>query len=419
MAFPQQRILYLNHTGSISGAEKVLTTMLRGLDRTRYEAFALCPKEGDLRHTIEASGVTCRVVPPMEARYTRQPTELMRYLFSFARVVWAVRSEIKRLDPDIVHANTLRAGLAATLATLGSRRIVIWHLHDLVPRHPLTSLIRVLACSSVRTRMIAASNATAEVFCGASFFSRFIRRRMRVIHNGIDLSRFPRKQPGDALLKRELGIPDSSFLICAVGQICARKGLRELVDAFSRIYDLAPQVHLAIVGRTVFAHEAAYRDSLAEMVSRMGLEDRIHLTGERSDVAAVLRSTDLLVLISREEPFGLVLVEAMASGTPVLATRVGGVPEIVTDCESGWLIESGDTAALASKLLDLSDRDDELERAAQVAYETVCPQFSLERFLSNLHAFYAEVAARPDTTWSARMQLSNARFQDEQGEQHV
>ena len=86
----------------------------------------------------------------------------------------------------------------------------------------------------------------------------------------------------------------------------------------------------------------------------LGIENRVHFTGELCDVSGVLQASDLLVLNSRDEPFGLVLIEAMACGTPVLATRVGGIPEIVTDSENGWLIESGDPAALASTLLELS-----------------------------------------------------------------
>jgi L-malate glycosyltransferase len=99
----------------------------------------------------------------------------------------------------------------------------------------------------------------------------------------------------------------------------------------------------------------------------------------------------LLVLNSREEPFGLVLVEAMSSGTPVLATRVGGIPEIVRDSENGWLVDRSDTAALARKLLELSQNTTLLESTAQHAREVTCPEFSVERFHGKLHGFYAEL----------------------------
>jgi L-malate glycosyltransferase len=414
MSLRKRRIVYVNHTGKVSGAEKILLAMLTGLDRARYEALVLCPAEGGLKEMLEANGVQCYVVPALDARFTRRPGQLLRYLASFIRLMLAMRREIARIDPDFVHANTLRAGIAATGALIGTGKPVVWHVHDILPRHPLSTFIRMLASISRRTQVLAASNATAQSFRGSWRIDR-----VRVIHNGIDLDRFPLKGAGDSPLKRELGLPEESFLACALGQICARKGLRELLDAFAKIYAAAPLLHLAIVGRAVFAHEESYRVSLEQAVAAAGMGDRVHFTGERSDASAVLRSADLLVLNSHEEPFGLVLIEAMSSGTPVLATRVGGIPEIVTDSQSGWLVETGDTYALAAKLLELSRSRGLLERVAQAARNEVCPRFSRERFLSNLHAFYAELAARPDMEWNSRAQIADIGTQRTQGDQHV
>jgi hypothetical protein len=99
-------------------------------------------------------------------------------------------------------------------------------------------------------------------------------------------------------------------------------------------------------------------------------------------------------LNSREEPFGLVLVEAMSSGTPVLATRVGGIPEIVSDSKNGWLVDKSDTAGLSRKMLELSQNKYLLEKAAEYARHETCPQFSIENFQTRLHKFYAEMTAR-------------------------
>jgi D-inositol-3-phosphate glycosyltransferase len=240
-----------------------------------------------------------------------------------------------------------------------------------------------------------------------------------VIHNGTDLSNFPLKHRGESPLKEELGLSKQTFLICAVGQICSRKGLRELLEAFSQIYDDTPQAHLAIVGKPVFSHEEMYRDELIAMTIAAGTNDRVHFTGERNDISTVLQSADLLVLNSFEEPFGLVLVEAMSSGTPVLATRTGGIPEIVTDSETGWLIEKGDTASLASMLLQLSKDTDSLARVARVAHDVVCPQFSLKRFISKLHTFYAGLTKLPGTEWDVQAPLLLPELDNAQGDQHV
>jgi glycosyltransferase involved in cell wall biosynthesis len=327
----------------------------------------------------------------------------------------ATRRQIALINPDFVHANTLRAGIVATIATLGTGRKIVWHVHDALPRHPLSSVIRLLACISSRTQVIAVSEATASRFRGSLAF----HDRLRVIHNGIDLIRFPLKQPGVSPLKEELGLSKTDFLACAVGQVCPRKGLRELIEAFASIQADVPYLHIAIVGRPVFAHDEAYCNQLIAMTTAYGIEDRVHFSGERSDISALLQSADLLVLNSQEEPFGLVLVEAMSSGTPVLATRVGGIPEIVTDSESGWLVARGDTNALARKLFQLSTDRNSLESVAQFAREVVCPRFTIEAFLAKLHVFYGWLVSPYPSEQPAQVPVLTNAVQDDKGDQHV
>jgi glycosyltransferase involved in cell wall biosynthesis len=384
---PQTRIVYLNHTGLVSGAERVLVNMLHGLDRSRYEPFVICPAEGNLSTLIQAEDVECVAAPAVVARFTWRPDRLWKAIVSLGKAVAAVRQRLAWLDPDLVHANTLRAGIIASLAAIGTGRLVIWHVHDILPNHPLSAAIRFFAWSMRRTQIIAVSHATANSFCGPLPFGN----RVHVIHNGTDLSEFPLKQCGNTEFRKRMGIPEEAFLVCAVGQICARKGLLELLEAFERTSESAPQMHLAIAGKVVFAHEERYFESLLRAVAEPGMSGRVHFTGEVRDVSGLLQAADLLVLNSRQEPFGLVLVEAMASGTPVLATRVGGIPEIVEDARNGWLVEKDDTAALSRKLVELSQDRGLLERIAQAAHYETCPQFSLERFQSRLHSLYAEI----------------------------
>jgi glycosyltransferase involved in cell wall biosynthesis len=415
MTFQKKRIVYTNHTGKVSGAEKILLSLLCGLDQARYEPFVLCPEEGRLQELLEVQGVPYATVPTLYARFTWRPSQLLHYFISFASVILATRKGIERCNPDLVHANTVRAGIAATLATIGTGRTVVWHVHDSLPQHPLSRIIRLLAYASNRTHIVAVSNATAKAFCGPLSFND----RVDVIHNGTDLNRFPLKHQGESPFKQELGLSKQDFLVCAVGQICARKGLRELLESFSQIYDATPRMHLAIVGKPVFSHEEAYRDELMAMAIATGISDRVHFPGERHDISAVLRSADLLVLNSLEEPFGLVLIEAMSSGTPVLATRVGGIPEIITDSENGWLVERGDTAALASKLLELSQDPDSLDRVARFAHGIVDPQFSLERFLADLHDLYAKLTKLPCAELKLQAPVLFTGHHDQQGDQHV
>jgi glycosyltransferase involved in cell wall biosynthesis len=281
------------------------------------------------------------------------------------------------------------------MASVGTRRRVVWHIHDNLPRHPISMLLRIAAMVLRPARIVAVSDSTAKAFCGPFSFKGTIS----TIHNGVDLTQYPLKGADRDLKRAALGIPHGSFLICAVGQICARKGLLELVQAFEMARAQAPEMHLVIAGSVVFDHEKEYFRRLQKEATSPAIADSVHFAGQVRNVSALLQSADLLVLNSQEEPFGLVLIEAMSSGTPVLATRAGGIPEIVMDSENGWLVDKSDTAGLAKKLVELSRNNEDLERVAQNAREATCPQFSLARFQARLHSFYAELM--PDERKSA------------------
>ncbi|HXB62648.1 MAG TPA: glycosyltransferase [Acidobacteriaceae bacterium] len=383
----QQRILYVNHTGTVSGAERILLHMLDVLDRNRYEPVVMCPAEGALASLAEARGVDTVCIPALQARFTANPFTLAKYLRSLATTILSMRREIRALAPQGIHANTVRAGIAATLATIGSRTPVLWHVQDDLPRHPLSSAIRMLAFLSRRTQIIGVSRATTARFRGALPFGT----RTEVLYNTVDLSRFTLRSECEPWLKRELGLRDNDFLCCAIGQITPRKGLKGLISALHRIAADAPHIHLAIVGSPLFNRDAAYRDALIAQVKRLGLADRVHFTGERSDVAAVLRATDLLVHNANQEPFGLVLVEAMATGTPVLATRVGGIPEIVEHDHTGTLVPAKDSVALAATLRALAIDPERVAAYIRPAHEFVHAHFSLTNFRDALHTRYTHV----------------------------
>src|SRR3989442_11933776 len=112
------KILFYNHTGQIGGAERVLLTILAKLDRGTFDSFVICPAAGPLREMAAERAAKVETVAPLKARFTWRPDHAVRYLISFARVIAEFRSKAIRIDPDLIHANSVRAGLVATVATL-------------------------------------------------------------------------------------------------------------------------------------------------------------------------------------------------------------------------------------------------------------------------------------------------------------
>lgn len=384
------KILFYNHTGQVSGAERLLLMILAQLDRDVVDPVVVCPDQDSLAEMVTELGVPVETVGALEARFTWQVNHLTRYCKSFLGVIRQFRRRVITLKPDLIHANSVRAGLVATAATYGLGARVVWHLHDLLPRHPLSTLIRVFALLSSRTRMIAVSEAVARNFRGR--FSRLLKKRVSVILNAIDLDQFQPDQTAGRVIRQELGLREHDPLIGIVGQLTPRKGQLELLRAFAAVGTEIPEITLLIVGAPLFNRDHEFLEVLRQSAAELEIGNRVRMLGARSDIGAIMQALDLLIVNSTNEAFGLVILEAMACGTPVLATAVGGIPEIIEHDENGWLVPPQDEKALVEAIVHLSRRPELRARLANLGREHVVAHFSAERYLPELQAFYLECA---------------------------
>jgi glycosyltransferase involved in cell wall biosynthesis len=342
------KILFYNHTGKVSGGERVLSMIVSGLDRERFEAVVMCPEDGPLASMMVSDGVRRLPIDALVARFTWRPLLLIRYLVSFFRLMRAARVAAISEQPDLIHANSIRSGLVMSIATFGLKIPVIWHVHDLLPRHPLSTAIRFVAIALPQTHVVAVSHAVARRFCGSllRWFSR--RPQITTIHNAVDIEKFqpnPWKRAGKRL---SLGFSNYEPIVGIVGQLTARKGQLETIEAFAHAAQSFPDAKLIIIGEALFNRDSEYADALHETAKRLGIADRVLFLGQREDIPELTRAFDLVIVNSQAEPFGLTVVEAMASGTPVLATAVDGIREIVEHGETGWLVTSRRKTACAT-----------------------------------------------------------------------
>ena len=381
------KILFYNHTGQVSGAERVMLMTLAGLDSS-IDSVVLCPVDGQLIQMINELRIRTAGLSPLAARFTWRPDRLIRYFASFARVIRMARAAVVRETPDLIHANSIRAGLVMSAATVGLGMPIVWHAHDLLPRHPLSMAIRLFALASCRNRIIAVSQAVSDRFRGVllGWFPR--RVPVTTIHNAVDPERFQPNLENRHELRRALGIKESQLLVGTVGQLTPRKGQLEVIEAFTEVAREIPDAVLLIVGQPIFNRDAEYAASLVRAANASNVPDQIRLLGPREDVPALMRAFDLLVVNSRSEPFGLTIVEAMLSGTPVLAAAVDGIPEIVRHGETGWLIDGRDHRSLAEAMLTLL-RDQNLRRKlGSNGRRDAIARFSIERFSTEIQSLY-------------------------------
>ena len=278
---------------------------------------------------------------------------------------------VAKYRPSVLHANSLAMGRLS--GSLASRLNIpcLAHLRDII------RLSDAAVADLNRNRLLlAVSRATRD----SHIAQGLQEQRLRVLYNGVDCRQFqPRPRTGS--LCRELAIPEAAFLVLTIGQIGLRKGQDVLAKAAALAAASLPDVHYVLVGERLSAkpESVAYEQWVADAFQIAGLGNRLHRLGRRDDVPRLMNECDLLVHPAHQEPLGRVLLEAAASGLPVVATRVGGTPEIFDDERGARLVPPADPAALAAAMIQLY-QDGRLRRQlADAARARVREAFPVDR----------------------------------------
>jgi glycosyltransferase involved in cell wall biosynthesis len=253
---------------------------------------------------------------------------------------------------DVLYTNTQKAWVLGSAAAKLAGRPAVMHLHDILTADHFSNLNRKLAVGTANrlaAAVIANSRATADAFADAG--GRV--EPTAVVFNGIDGDAYaaPLDRPATAVW-RDVGahVTDDTPVLALFGRLSPWKGQHVAIDALSQMDHPA---HLVLVGEALFG-EDDYAASLRRQVGELGLSDRVHLVGFRDDVPRLMQAADVVLHCSTApEPFGRVIVEAMLSGTPIVAADAGGPREIVDDGRTGVLVTPDDAAALARRLDDL------------------------------------------------------------------
>jgi glycosyltransferase involved in cell wall biosynthesis len=193
-------------------------------------------------------------------------------------------------------------------------------------------------------------------------------------------------------LRTELGIQPDEPLIGIVGRLVPIKNHRLFLEAARSMVDSGNPAHFALVG------DGELRDSLQTLAREMGIADRAHFLGWKQEMGPVYAALDLLTLTSDNEGTPVAVIEAMAAGVPVVATAVGGVPDVVRDGETGRLVPPGDAPALRRAWLEALRRDERVVDGVNRARREVLVRFGREKMISTMADLYRRLAARKDET---------------------
>ncbi|MFN8632548.1 MAG: glycosyltransferase [Chloroflexota bacterium] len=372
------KALFLCQNLGVGGAEELILGTSTTLPSVGVETGVVAlTRRGQVADEIAAAGVPVQLV-------TGQPSP--RDPGAFLRLVRLLQHE----RPDVVHTFLIAAGIYGRLAAFAAGVPLVLaaeqNVYEQKPRrHALMERLlalrtyRIVACCEVVARFY-----QQQVGVGPS--------KVAVIYNAVRFERRPDAADQRAA-RAALGLPPDAFVLGTLGRLTEQKGQRALLQTVARLLPSIPSLYLFLAGI------GPLREQLEAEAAALGIADRVRFLGLRRDRATLYAAMDAFVLPSRWEGLSLALVEAMGAGRAVVATAVGGNPEVVTDGRTGLLIPSGDADALTDALASLAADPERRAALGEAAASEARARFSIERHVADLAALYrqglAERARRP------------------------
>lgn len=379
-------VLYILDSTTVSGAEIVALGYIDALRARGHKAVAFISEQNErLAQQLRARTVpffATRNFSTALIRTTLDPGSLREFARSFAAVRSELRDFMRRHGVDLVHSISYPASLYVALSLRGTGVRHIWHEHNIKRIHRFNAPIYRFVARSC-AYVIGPSDAVTRNLNHA-----IQEAKVRTVYNGIDLDRFSSAAHGRVDdVRTRLGISAGTHAIGLFGQMLPYKGHRTLIDAAPSVLSACPDVRFFFVGAL---ENPLYQDALNTRIAERGLQHCMHFTGWQANVQDTMRAMDAIVVgTTTPEPAALALMESMAVGRPVIATRTGGTPEIVLDGETGLLYEPGDADQLAERIVRLLTSP-ALSNALSVAgRQRVESLFSLPNHLATVLELYS------------------------------
>ncbi len=342
-------VIHLVEELTIGGLEKILTAIVLNLNKEKYNVSVWCLREGGFfADALIKEGIDVKI---LHISTSRNPLS-----------IYKLYKLLKNRKFDIIHTHAYSAGTIGRIsAFLAGIPVIISHNHSVYDYynwyyHFVERLLSFI---------------TDRVICISDMVNRFAKETQRInpnklvtIHNGIDNIRIVSGK-GTSDLRKELGIPINHSIICIIAHMEEHKGLKYLLKSASLLLESKSNISFLLVG------DGALTGELKKLCIYLKIEKNVIFAGERSDIPEILSLTDIFVLPSLREGLGLAILEAMACGKPVIATNVGGIPEIVKNGVSGILVSPGDPEALQTAIKELLD-DKEMQKKMGYEGKKIC-----------------------------------------------
>lgn len=358
-------VLQVMGNAIVGGMETYVTRLIEGLPCDRFRTTVLSPYESKLTDHLRASGVEVVILP--------MPDDP---LWSSIQAACAL---VQARHVDVLHAHLPNAHLLAALAGRLTGRPVLTTVHG-----------RQLCPTDIELHRSAGTH--VSVVCQQTYFHALgvgiDPSRLSCVPNGVDGHRFtPREGPSE--LRARMGIPDGAPLVGFVGRLSPEKGPEVFLRAALLLRALVPAAHFVVFGTGPMKAQAD------DFIARFSLGGHVHMAGLHDDMPEAYRALDVMVSTSHSEAMPLAIMEAMASGLPVVATRVGGVPDLVEQGQTGWLVAPRDFEGVASQVAHLLNTPGERLRMGAMARQRAVSRFGLQDCLDRTASLLESLAHPP------------------------
>jgi glycosyltransferase involved in cell wall biosynthesis len=385
---PKIKILRVIARLNIGGPAIHVVLLSAGMDRVRFESLLVSgsenPGEGSMLDYALSHGVQPTIIPEIVGEFSLGPRELR----ALVRLYRLMRQE----RPHVVHTHTAKAGFVGRLAARLARVPVVVHtfhghvLHGYYgPRKTqlLRRMERGLACltdciitvsEQVKRDLVTYGVATAD--------------RIQVISLGLELDPFLDCGPNRGTFRHELQLNGGERLVGIVGRIFPIKNHHLFLEAAALVAREDPAARFVIVG------DGTLRPALERQAQETGIADRVIFTGWRRDLPGIYADLDVLAVTSNNEGTPVSAIEAMAAGCPVVATHVGGLPDLIREGETGYLVPPGDAPAVATALLRVLHQPEMARCMGETARKAAQERFSAQRLITDMEQLYLELLGR-------------------------
>lgn len=374
------KVLHITQA-TIGGTLEYLKLFFSNIDKEQYEVCLICPSYGPMKKEIESMGV--KVYPIEMSREISVKEDLKSFI--------EIKRAIKEINPDIVHLHSSKAGVLGKFASYLNNKPCVYNAHG---------WSFSMNVSNKKKKVYAFIEKHTSIFCDvivnisdyehnlAKEYNIADDKKMITIHNGIDIDKYNNKKYCKQEVLKELDIPNDCFVVGMVARISEQKDPLKFVEVAKEISKSIDNAYFVLVG------EGELREKVEYLIKEYGLEDRVKITGWVNDVNKYIYIFDVAVLTSRWEGFGLVITEYMAASKPIVASNVGGIPELIDNKKNGILVNVDDLGMYVESILDISKSKEKRDMYVRNSNKVLKEKFNIKTVINKHDVLYKNLITK-------------------------